>query len=149
MNETLLAQGPTGVQQIFGTIKAPGPGLSDPGTGISQLLVGGIQLAFFIAALLLLGYLFYGAFLYITSGGDEEKTTAARNTMTYAVLGMILMVVGLSIFAFVAGNILGIIQRDEKGNIYFKLPTIGGQGGGTPGGTVPANGAPGGTTGPN
>ncbi len=148
MNENLLAQGPTGVQQIFGTIKAPGPGLSDPGTGISQLLVGGIQFAFFIAAILLLGYLFYGAFLYITSGGEEEKATAARNTMTYAVLGMVLMVVGLSIFAFVAGNVLGIIQRDEKGNIYFKLPTIGGQGAGggnggpAPGG--PGNGGPGG-----
>jgi len=137
---------PTGVQQLFGTIKAPGPGLSDPGTGISQLIVGGIQLAFFVGALLLLGYLFYGAFLYITSSGEEEKTSVAQKTITFAILGIILMVVGLSIFAFVAGNILKIIQRDANGNIYFKLPTVGGSGAGGGGNGAPipngGNGAP-------
>lgn len=113
-------------QQLFGTIKPPIGGPSDPGTGLSQLLVGGIRLALFFGGILLLGYLFYGAFLYISSGGDEEKVSAARKTMTYAIVGVVLLVVGLSIFSVVAGDVLGIIKRDAQGNIYFNLPTVGG-----------------------
>lgn len=114
-----------GVQQIFGTVKPPGPqALTDPVTGISKLLTTAIQFGIFIGAILLLGYLLYGAFQYITSGGDEEKAGNARKTITYAIVGIILMVVGLAIFAVIAGDVLGIITRDKSGNIYFRLPTL-------------------------
>jgi heme/copper-type cytochrome/quinol oxidase subunit 2 len=87
-------------------------------------MVTGIQLVFFVGGLLLLGYLLYGAFLWITSGGEEDKVAKARNTMMYAVIGIVLLVASLVIFVVVAGNILGIIQRDEEGNIIFDLPSV-------------------------
>lgn len=49
--------------------------------------VGAIALAFVI----------YGGILYITSGGDSEKTTKARNTLMYAVLGIIVVVISAAI----------------------------------------------------
>jgi xanthine/uracil permease len=121
----ILAQ--NDVQKIFGTIKPPGPqALTDPGTGFTTLLTTSIQLALFIGSLMLLGYLFYGAFLYITSGGEQEKIDAARKTLTYAVIGIILLVIGLSVFSLVVTDILGIVNRDAQGNLYFKIPSIGG-----------------------
>ena len=42
-----------------------------------------------IAALFML---IIGGFRYITSGGDPKATEAARNTMTYAILGIILLI---------------------------------------------------------
>lgn len=126
MITTLLAQANNQTQQIFGTVKPPvGGNLADPGAGLSKLISTGIQIAIFIASFLLLGYLFYGAFLYITSAGDEEKAQTARNTITYAVIGIILLFVGLSVFVVVAGDMLKIIRRDKGGNIYFDLPTVG------------------------
>lgn len=42
------------------------------------------------AGLLLFIYLLYGGFKYITSGGDPQKAAAARQTMTYAIMGFLL-----------------------------------------------------------
>lgn len=129
---TFLAQNPpnqnntnNNIENVFGKVNAPGPeALNNPGSGVSTLLVTGIQLAFFVGGILLLGYLFYGAFLWITSGGEEDKIAKARNTMTYAIIGIILLFVSLAIFVVVAGNILGIIKRDDAGNIIFDLPSV-------------------------
>lgn len=59
-----------------------------------------------IGALLLI-YFFYGIAQYISAGGDEEKRTAARNMMIYAVIGMF---VAFSIFGLVAlvGRTFGV-----------------------------------------
>lgn len=130
----ILAQ--NDVQQIFGTVKPPGPNaLSDPGTGFTTLLTTSIQIVLFIGSLMLLFYLFYGAFLYISSGGDEEKIATARKTLTYAVVGIVLLIIGLSIFSLVVSDILHIVDRDAQGNLYFKIPSIGQPGKqGSPGG---------------
>lgn len=51
---------------------------------------------FFIGALALV-FVIYGGVLYITSGGDSDKTTKARNTLMYAVLGVIVVVISYAI----------------------------------------------------
>jgi uncharacterized membrane protein len=51
---------------------------------------------FFIGAIALV-FVIYGGVLYITSGGDSEKTTKARNTLMYAVLGIIVVVISYAI----------------------------------------------------
>ena len=33
----------------------------------------------------------YGGFLYMTAGGDSDKTTKARNVILYAILGVIVV----------------------------------------------------------
>ncbi len=109
---------------IFGTVEAPVPALSDTFGGISRLFVVGLQLFFSVAAIAVLIYLLWGAFDWVTSGGDPDKIGAAQAKMTHAVLGLILVIVALTIFFVVAGNILGIVTRDNNGNWIFKLPSI-------------------------
>lgn len=123
----LLSQAQTGkgINDIFGTVRPPGPtALSEPGSGISRLLSFSIQMSVFIAGILLLGYLFWGAFLYITSEGDEEKAAKARNVITYAIIGIILLFAAIAVFSVVAVDILGIVKRDAAGNLIFELPSV-------------------------
>lgn len=114
------------LEKVFGNVEPPGGpnNLTDPAGGISTLLTVGIQIGLFIGAMLLLGYFFYGAFLWITSAGEAEKVEKARNTMTQAAVGIVLLVVGLTLFVVIAGNVLNIIKFDDNGGFYLELPSV-------------------------
>lgn len=45
------------------------------------------------AALLLLVMLLYGGFLWITAGGTSENLSKAQKTMTFAILGLVVVVI--------------------------------------------------------
>ena len=62
-----------------------------------------INLVVPIMGALLIIWFFYGVTQYIGAGGDDEKRTAARNTMIYAVIGMF---VAFSVFGLV-----GLLRR--------------------------------------
>jgi len=44
-----------------------------------------------------------GAFLFLTSGGSPKGAEAGRNTMTYAIIGIIIALLAAFILRFVAG----------------------------------------------
>ncbi|MDP3661449.1 MAG: hypothetical protein Q8R17_01175 [bacterium] len=65
-------------------------------------------------------YFFYGVIGYVNAGGDEEKRSAARNTMIYAIIGM-----------FVAFSIFGLVKLlrttfDVDATTGLTLPAQGG-----------------------
>ena len=43
----------------------------------------------------------YGGFRYITSGGDSGKVTGAKNTIIYAVIGLVIVVLAQVIVKFI------------------------------------------------
>ena len=49
----------------------------------------------------------YGGFKYVTSGGDSSGVTSAKNTILYAVIGLVVAVFAFVIINFVLGK-LGI-----------------------------------------
>lgn len=49
--------------------------------------------------------LIYGGFRYIMSGGDSKKVTDAKNTILYAIIGLIIAVLAYAIVHFVLGAI--------------------------------------------
>lgn len=110
---------------IFGTpVKPPGPTWTSPVEGISRVMIFGIRFALIVGTILVLFYLLWGAFDWITGGGDQDKLDKARQKMTNAVLGIVIMVAALGLFAAIAGDVLGLIKRDNDGNWRFILPTI-------------------------
>lgn len=115
------------VQNAFGTV-APPPGMdfggNDPVGGFGMAIAFGIRLFIIIASLFLLIYLLWGAFDWITSGGEKERIQKAQNKITNAVIGLILVFVALVGFNLIAGNLLGIITPGPNG-WEFKLPTLG------------------------
>jgi len=66
---------------------------ADPKSVVERVITYAL---FFIGAIALV-FVIYGGVLYITSGGDSEKTTKARNTLMYAVLGIIVVVISYAI----------------------------------------------------
>lgn len=44
-----------------------------------------------------------GAFLFLTSGGSPKGAEAGRNTMTYAIIGIVIALLAAFILRFVAG----------------------------------------------
>jgi hypothetical protein len=60
-----------------------------------------------IAAILVLVFLLWGGIEWITSGGDKGKTENARNKITSAVIGILVLAASTAIF-MIMQNILGI-----------------------------------------
>lgn len=66
----------------------------------------------------------YGGVLYVTAGGEEEKTTTGRKAITYAAIGLLIV---LGSFAFVNTVIKGASGEGETGkNKYVVGENIGG-----------------------
>ncbi|MBQ3310301.1 hypothetical protein IJG73_02570 [Candidatus Saccharibacteria bacterium] len=51
--------------------------------------------------------LIYGGLRYILSGGDSKKVTDAKNTILYAIIGLIISILAYAIVNFVINNTLG------------------------------------------
>lgn len=112
---------------IFGCItppvNIPGSGGNDPAAPISSLFTVIIRVVITVAALLTLMYMLWGGLDWVTSGGEKEKIVKAQQKITYAVIGIIFIVLSFSIFGVVAGNILGIVDL-TGGGFTFKVPTL-------------------------
>lgn len=105
----LLAQD---IKDKFGTIKPPKElepfvGKDPTGTGgIGIFLSKLITLIYIVAAIVLIFMLLWGAFDWITSGGEKEKVEAARNKIIHAIVGIILFAAAFAIIA-VLGQFTG------------------------------------------
>ena len=86
------------------------------GADIGRLITQIINIAFAIGVLLTLAYLIWGAFNWITSGGDKSKTGEARSKIIAAVVGLILLAAAWGLLNLVlqiigAGDIQGIFNN--------------------------------------
>ena len=94
--------------------KPPGVQITELGTLISAL-VGTILI---VAALLAFLYLLMGGIKWITSGGDKAGMEEARNKITHAIVGLIIVGAAWAIMSLVQ-NFLGI---QVIGNSSLTLP---------------------------
>ncbi|OGM10802.1 hypothetical protein A2Z22_02860 [Candidatus Woesebacteria bacterium RBG_16_34_12] len=70
--------------------------------GLEVIVNNIIVLALGFAGLALFIMLILGGFKYITSAGDPKKTESAKNTITYAILGLVLMALAYLILVFIS-----------------------------------------------
>ena len=52
--------------------------------------------------------LVYGGLRYILSGGDSKKVTDAKNTVLYAIIGLIISMLAYAIVNFVLNSVIGV-----------------------------------------
>ena len=62
-----------------------------------------LRLVMAVGALLVLSQLLLGGFAYITSGGEKSKTEAARNQISSAVIGLIILASSYAVLRVVIG----------------------------------------------
>ena len=75
-------------------------------TDIGELINKALRFVMVIAALLVFMYLIWGGIEWITSGGDKGKTESARNKITSAVIGLIVVAASYAILQLTL-NFLG------------------------------------------
>lgn len=97
-----------------------GQGGSEAGPpAVGQLISGFIGAFFVFAFVMALFYLLLGGFNWITAGGDKTRLQGARDEITNALVGLIVVGAGWAIMMLV-GDFLGIQFPN------LELPTIGG-----------------------
>ena len=62
-----------------------------------------INLLLFIVGILAIVFLIFGGIRYVISGGDKSKVDAAKNTILYAIVGLIVAILGYAIINWVIG----------------------------------------------
>lgn len=91
------------VQDAFGKIPAPSPLANvlakDPtgAGGLSDLLSRLISMFYVLAIVVLIFMLVWGAFDWITSGGEKEKLESAKKKLINAIIGIIMFAVTFAI----------------------------------------------------
>lgn len=83
-------------------------------TDIGKLINGVLSFVMVIAALLVFGYLIMGGIEWITSGGDKTKTEGARNKITAAIIGLVILAASYAILIVIL-NFLGF---DSLGQVF-------------------------------
>lgn len=77
-----------------------------------------LQVAIPLGGIIAFAVFLLGAFNYLTAGGDPKKAQAAQNTITYAALGLILLIAIWFILQFIADftNVESILDFTIKSN---------------------------------
>ncbi len=101
LTTTLMAASPVLAQT--GDIEVPDKGYAD---NVGKLISALLNLVMVIAAILVFLYLIWGGIEWITSGGDKSKTEGARNKITAAVIGLIVLAASYAVLQL-ALNFLG------------------------------------------
>jgi len=86
-----------GSAMAVATIAPPQGFALDIGSLINQVLT----FVFIIAVLLVFLYIIWGGIEWITSGGDKGKTESARNKITAAVIGLVILLASFAILQLV------------------------------------------------
>jgi hypothetical protein len=83
------------------------PSIDQGGTALGKLLSNLIGAIFIFGFLLALLYLLLGALNWITSGGDKAKLEHARDAITNALIGLVVLGSGYAV-ALLAGRFFGL-----------------------------------------
>lgn len=71
---------------------------------LGELIATAVDWFLYIVGALAVIMIIYGGFRYITSGGDSSGVTNAKNTILYAIIGLIVAVLAYAIVHFVVGS---------------------------------------------
>ncbi len=103
----LLAQN---FDQVFGRVNPPQQiqNLTNRGgaEGISFFLTNIINLFFAVSGVVFIFMIIFGAFQWMTSGGDKEAVAKARSRITHAIIGIILLSLAFLIITII-GEVTG------------------------------------------
>jgi hypothetical protein len=98
---------PTGVSYadaITNGVTATCPDTGCPTATVDSLVDDIINIFSWVVGVVSVIMIIFGGFKYITSGGDAGKVTSAKNTILYALVGLVIAALAQVIVLFVLGN---------------------------------------------
>lgn len=97
------------------------PAYGNPNASPGNLVSNGLRIMYILGGLAVLVFIVWGAFDWITSGGDKEKLSGAQKKITNSLIGLALLALSAFIVALF-GDIVGINPLDMG-----TIPTLGQQ----------------------
>ncbi|MCL5411818.1 MAG: pilin [Patescibacteria group bacterium] len=107
------------IDQVFAASQFDPGSLTNPTkygdniSGLGKLINNGFFAVVTIAGLAFLAYLIMGGIKYLTSGGDSKAAQSARETITNALIGLVI-VTSVWFIALIIQTILGINILDPE-----------------------------------
>ena len=80
----------------------------NPTTQVNSLITTIINIFSVVVGIVAVIFIIYGGFKYITSGGDSGNVTGAKNTILYAIIGLIIVALAQFIVRFVLAKATGV-----------------------------------------
>jgi hypothetical protein len=62
-----------------------------------------VDILLHLAGLLAVAFVMYGAFLYVTSHGEPDRVSSAKDTLINAIIGLVIVLLAIAIVSFVGG----------------------------------------------
>ena len=90
--------------EITSGMNATSAGTSTP-TDANVVIKNVTNIMFFIIGAVSVIMLIYGGIRYTTSGGNTNSVTAAKNTVIYSIVGLVISILACAIVNFVVTNI--------------------------------------------
>ena len=87
----------------------PGSAADDPSTLLPQFIGQIINVVLTVIGLLLLVYLLYAGYLWMTSGGDEEGVKKAKMMIRNAIVGLVIITLSAVLSSFVISRLNGAL----------------------------------------
>jgi len=84
-------------------------------TGIKNIAIQAVNIISIIVGVVAIIMIIYGGFKYITSGGESNNVSAAKNTLIYAIIGLIIVALAQVIVHWVL---------DTSSNIVTSTPSF-------------------------
>lgn len=104
---SLMAQG-TALTPVPVRVTAPGGFF----TSFNQMLSSVLSIVLTLATIAVLFFLIWGGMDWLTSGGDKGKTESARNKITAAIIGLIIVISAWAIMLFVQ-QLTGVVIFEQ------------------------------------
>ncbi len=103
----VCGDGETAVMTIlYGARCAKSSDQSESLFGVNGVFVKITNTALFLIGALSVVMLIYGGIRYTVSGGDSAKVTAAKNTILYAIVGIVVAILAFAVVQFVIGQLV-------------------------------------------
>lgn len=77
------------------------PVSSNPENAINSVITDSLNILTVVVGIIAVVMIVYGGFRYVTSGGDATRVASAKNTLMYAIIGLIIAVLAQVIVKFV------------------------------------------------
>ncbi len=84
----------------------PGSGCTAGGSELERVITVIVNVLSIIVGVLAVIMIIFAGFRYVTSGGDSGRVSAAKNTLIYAIIGLVIVALAQFIVQFVLKKIL-------------------------------------------
>lgn len=103
---TVLAAAKDEVCKGIGAASGTGACTTADTTSVDKLIGTVINILSWLVGVISVIMIIFAGFQYVTSGGDTSKTTSAKNTLIYALIGVVIVAFAQTLVRFVLTRIL-------------------------------------------